>query len=79
MARDNGTSDTADQEDSISFEDALAQLTAVVESLEKGELPLEDALRIYEQGARLTRLCEQQLKDAELRITRWQDDTAEEM
>ncbi len=79
MARDNGTSDTADQEDSISFEDALAQLTAVVESLEKGELPLEDALRIYEQGARLTRLCAQQLKDAELRVTRWQDDTGEAM
>ena len=77
MVQDNGTSDPADQEGTISFEEALAQLTAVVESLEKGELPLEDALRIYEKGAELTRLCERQLQDAELRVTRWQDGTEE--
>ncbi len=70
MAQDNGTADSAD---SISFEEALAQLTAVVESLEKGELPLEEALRIYEKGAALTRLCARQLQDAELRVTAWQD------
>ncbi len=75
MAQDNNTLDNADPKDPISFEAALAQLTAVVESLEQGDLPLADALRIYEKGAELTRLCERQLEEAELRVTQWQDTT----
>ena len=73
MAQENGTFENSGLAASMSFEEALAQLTSVVESLEKGELPLEEALRFYEKGAALTRLCERQLKDAELRVTKWQD------
>lgn len=79
MAQRNGTVETTGQESVPTFEEALLQLTEVVEALEKGELPLEDALRFYEKGAQLTRLCEQQLKDAEIRVTKWQDGTESEM
>jgi exodeoxyribonuclease VII small subunit len=51
-----------------SFEDALAALEKVVERLEKGELPLEESLKLYEEGIRLSRLCHGKLEEAEGRI-----------
>jgi exodeoxyribonuclease VII small subunit len=39
-----------------------------VQKLEKGELPLEDSLRLYEEGIRLSRLCHGKLEEAEGRI-----------
>jgi exodeoxyribonuclease VII small subunit len=51
-----------------SFESALAQLEAIVDRLEQGDLALEEALRAFEAGVALTRRCAQQLTDAERRI-----------
>jgi exodeoxyribonuclease VII small subunit len=50
------------------FEEALGQLEAVVARLEEGNLPLEDALRAFEDGVRLTRICAGRLEDAEQRV-----------
>ncbi len=50
------------------FEEALSQLEALVARLEGGDLPLEEALRAFEEGVRLTRLCAQRLEDAERRV-----------
>jgi exodeoxyribonuclease VII small subunit len=50
------------------FEAALEQLEAIVDRLEQGDLPLEDALRAFEAGVALTRRCAKQLTDAERRI-----------
>ncbi len=50
------------------FEQALLQLEQVVQKLEKGELPLEDSLRLYEEGIRLSRLCHAKLEEADGRI-----------
>jgi exodeoxyribonuclease VII small subunit len=50
------------------FEEALSQLEAVVARLEGGELALEDALRAFEDGARLARQCAARLEDAERRV-----------
>jgi exodeoxyribonuclease VII small subunit len=50
------------------FEEALSQLEALVARLEGGELPLEEALRAFEEGVRLTRLCAERLEDAERRV-----------
>lgn len=52
----------------LSFEDALAQLEAIVESMESGEVPLADLLARFEQGTKLLKVCEARLKDAELKI-----------
>ena len=50
------------------FEEALSQLEVLVARLEGGELPLEEALRAFEEGVRLTRLCTERLEDAERRV-----------
>ena len=50
------------------FEAALKQLEEIVQRLEKGELPLEESLVLYEQGIRLSRLCHGKLEEAEGRI-----------
>jgi exodeoxyribonuclease VII small subunit len=50
------------------FEEALGQLEAVVARLEGGDLPLEEALRAFEEGIRLARVCAARLEDAEQRV-----------
>jgi exodeoxyribonuclease VII small subunit len=50
------------------FEEALIQLEALVGKLEAGDLPLEEALRAFEEGVRLTRLCAERLEEAERRV-----------
>jgi len=52
----------------MTFEEALSQLEALVARLEAGDLPLEEALRAFEEGVRLTRLCAERLEDAERRV-----------
>jgi len=54
--------------DEPTFEQALQQLESVVQRLERGELPLEESLRLYEEGIRLSRLCHGKLEEAEGRI-----------
>ena len=50
------------------FEQALTQLEQIVQKLERGELPLEESLRLYEEGVRLSRLCHAKLEEAEGKI-----------
>ncbi len=51
-----------------SFEQALAELEALVETMEQGELSLEESLQSFERGVLLTRTCQQALKEAEQKI-----------
>lgn len=50
------------------FEQTLVQLEALVEQLESGDLPLDDALRTFEQGVRLTRECQAALSAAQQKV-----------
>ena len=52
----------------LSFEEALAKLEAIVESMESGDVPLADLLARFEQGTKLLKTCESRLQDAELKI-----------
>ena len=54
--------------ESMSFEDALRELEAIVRRLEEGKTNLEDAMEAYERGAALRAHCEKKLKDARLRV-----------
>ena len=54
--------------DEVRFEEALKQLEAIVTRLELGDLPLEEALSIFEEGIRLTKICSQRLNEAERRV-----------
>lgn len=50
------------------FEEQMASLEGVVERLEHGELPLEEAVRLFEEGMRLTAACRKELDAAEGRL-----------
>jgi exodeoxyribonuclease VII small subunit len=52
----------------MTYEQALGELEALVTSLENGERPLEEALRLYERGQALARYCADLLDKAELKI-----------
>ena len=54
----------------MSFEDALAELEAIVRGLEEGKGNLEDAIGAYERGAALKRHCEHKLKEAKAKVDR---------
>ena len=50
------------------FEKALNRLSAIVSSLEKGDLPLQESLQLFEEGVKLSRYCSNRLEEAERRI-----------
>ena len=52
----------------LSFEEAMSALEAVVSQLEKGEVPLEQSIALYERGAALKGHCAGKLKDAEEKV-----------
>ncbi|MDP4025450.1 exodeoxyribonuclease VII small subunit [Methylobacterium sp. NEAU 140] len=54
----------------LPFEEALGQLEEIVRRLERGDVPLDESVAIYERGEVLKRHCEQLLKRAEARIQR---------
>lgn len=51
-----------------SFEDALHELEALVDTLEKGDLSLEESLAAFERGVGLTRTCQKALDEAEQKV-----------
>ena len=50
------------------FEEALAELESLVERLERGDLPLDEALKTFERGVELTRHCQASLKAAQQKV-----------
>jgi exodeoxyribonuclease VII small subunit len=59
---------THDDVKTLSFEKALAELESIVQRLEKGDVPLEESVAIYERGEILKRRCEELLRHAEARV-----------
>lgn len=52
----------------VDFETTLQQLEDLVQQMESGELGLEESLKAFERGVKLTRQCQTALKDAELKV-----------
>jgi exodeoxyribonuclease VII small subunit len=50
------------------FEDSMDELEKLVEQMEQGDISLEDALKAFERGIKLTRTCQQALQDAEQKV-----------
>ena len=50
------------------FEEALAELEGLVEKLERGDLPLDEALKVFERGVALTRHCQSSLQAAQQKV-----------
>jgi len=59
----------ANKENKIEFESALAQLEKIVEKLEDENLSLEDSIKSFETGVKLVKDCQNQLRDAELKVS----------
>lgn len=53
---------------SMKFETALAELEEIVQTMEGGQLPLEDAITAYRRGTELLAHCQEQLREAEQKI-----------
>ena len=52
----------------ITFEQAMAELDDIVRKLENGQIPLEEAVKTYERGMELKKICEEKLNAAEMKI-----------
>ena len=61
------------------FEEALQKLEGIVEAMESDDLPLETLLEKYEEGAKLVKVCQEKLAEAELKIQQLEKSAAGEM
>ncbi|TFE29901.1 exodeoxyribonuclease VII small subunit [Cohnella luojiensis] len=67
----NGTTDNVSKEESvpaITFEQAMEKLETIVARLESGDVPLETAIELFQEGMSLSKLCGQKLEQVERRI-----------
>lgn len=70
IAKDNTS------ESNLSFEEALAKLESIIESMESGDIPLQELVGKFEEGDKLLKYCTQQLKGAELKIEKLKDSSS---
>jgi exodeoxyribonuclease VII small subunit len=54
--------------DTKTFENSVKELDKIVSKMESGELSLDESLKLFEQGVKLTRACQKTLADAEAKI-----------
>ena len=57
-------------EQNLTFEQQLARLEEIVAALEKGDAPLAESLKLFEEGTRLVGACETQLTEAEQKVVK---------
>ncbi len=58
------------REKSVSFEKSIERLDAIVRSLEQGNVPLEQALKLFHEGTGLVKTCDEMLSEAELQVVK---------
>ncbi len=68
MPKKTSKKTTTKKEKSLNFEKALNELESLVETMEQGDLSLEDSLKQFERGVELTRQCQSALKEAEQKV-----------
>jgi len=52
----------------LSFEENIKKLDEIVKLLERGDLPLDDMIKLFEQGVAISKLCKQTLDEAEQKV-----------
>jgi len=65
---DNATPKTPTPKNDLTFEKGLERLEKIVQELERGELPLERSLELFEEGMKLSGNCRKQLEEAENKV-----------
>ena len=68
MSQEQPANQAATDVSTMSFEKALSELEHIVENLERGDVPLEQSIQIYERGEALKKHCETLLKSAENKV-----------
>ncbi|MCM3586386.1 exodeoxyribonuclease VII small subunit [Mesobacillus maritimus] len=58
------------EEKELTFEEAMEKLEVIVEKLEEGDVPLEEAISFYKEGMELSKLCHNKLKHVEGQLTK---------
>ncbi|RLQ98281.1 exodeoxyribonuclease VII small subunit [Falsibacillus albus] len=58
------------KETELTFEQAMEQLETIVQKLEEGDVPLEEAISIYQKGMELSKMCHDKLKNVEDQLTK---------
>jgi exodeoxyribonuclease VII small subunit len=56
-------------DEGISFEQALKRLETITETLQKGGMPLEEMIALFEEGASIAKICHERLNKAELKLS----------
>ncbi len=59
------------QMENTTFEQAIKRLGEITEKIENGELTLDESIRLYEEGIKLTGACEKMLEQAELKLKKY--------
>ena len=67
----------AEKKTAVNFEKAIIDLEKIVEDLESGELSLEQSLKTFEKGIKLTRQCQGELEKAELKVKKLVEENGE--
>ena len=65
--------------DKMSFEDAMKELEKLVDSLDKGDVSLEEAITAYDRGSQLKEYCEKKLNEAKMKIETIQSSDKEDV
>ena len=52
----------------ITFEESMQRLEQIVRAMERGEVPLEESLKLFQEGTQLVMSCEKMLEDAQLQV-----------
>lgn len=64
-------------EKELKFNDAMQQLEEIVRQLEQGDVPLEEALTLYQKGMELSKVCHDKLQNAEEQLVTMMNDGKE--
>lgn len=63
----------------MTFEEAMQELTQIVQQLENGNLSLDDSIKAYQKGVELSQICQTKLQDAKKSIVTMVDQNGEEV
>lgn len=66
-----------DTNEEVSFEDAMQDLEKIVKQLEEGDVPLEKAISYYQDGMKLSKLCNDKLKQVQDKMTKIMNEQGE--
>ncbi len=75
----NADPNNAGKLENLAFEEALKKLEGIVEAMESEDLPLEKLLAKYEEGTRLSKVCQDKLAEAEVKIQKLEKNASGEM